>query len=94
MAIQAVVFDWAGTTIDYGSRAPIIAFQRAFAHFGIQVPEAVIRLDVGLDKAEHIAKLFAQPETWRAWLQAGNPGNRAEAIQSVYQQFQAEIRTC
>lgn len=92
MAIQAVVFDWAGTTIDYGSRAPIIAFQRAFAHFGINVPEAVIRADVGLDKAEHIAKLFAQPDTWAAWVHSGHNEERDVAIQEVYQQFQTEIR--
>ncbi|MCG5036595.1 hypothetical protein T1K45_02480 [Lactiplantibacillus plantarum] len=28
MTIKAVIFDWAGTTIDYGSRAPIVAFQK------------------------------------------------------------------
>lgn len=92
MAIQAVIFDWAGTTVDYGSRAPIIAFQRAFAHFGIEVPEAVIRADVGLDKATHIAKLFAQPQTWAAWLDSGHDAQRDVAIQEVYQQFQTEIK--
>ncbi|GBF95286.1 hypothetical protein Rsub_08317 [Raphidocelis subcapitata] len=28
--VQAVVFDWAGTTIDYGSRAPLMAFLEVF----------------------------------------------------------------
>ncbi|EPG3925851.1 phosphonoacetaldehyde hydrolase, partial [Acinetobacter baumannii] len=28
--IQAVVFDWAGTTVDFGSRAPILAFMALF----------------------------------------------------------------
>lgn len=54
--IQAVVFDWAGTTIDYGSQAPIIAFKQAFAHFDIHIPTAEIRQDVGLDKLTHIKK--------------------------------------
>ena len=30
--IQAVIFDWAGTTVDYGCFAPVQAFQEAFAH--------------------------------------------------------------
>lgn len=28
--VKAVVFDWAGTTIDYGSRAPLLAFLEVF----------------------------------------------------------------
>jgi hypothetical protein len=29
-AVKAAVFDWAGTTIDYGSRAPLLAFLDMF----------------------------------------------------------------
>lgn len=57
MTIKAVIFDWAGTTIDYGSRAPIVAFQKAFANVGIQISEAEIRQDMGLDKYTHIHKI-------------------------------------
>lgn len=35
--IQAVIFDWAGTTVDYGCFAPVQAFQEAFAHHGVPV---------------------------------------------------------
>ena len=28
--VRAVVFDWAGTTVDYGSRAPVAAFAEVF----------------------------------------------------------------
>lgn len=92
MTIQAVVFDWAGTTIDYGSRAPIIAFQRAFAHFGITVPEPVIRADVGLDKEQHIAKIFGEPMAWTVWQAAGYGHDRDAAVQAVYAQFKLEIQ--
>lgn len=33
--IEAVIFDWAGTTADYGSCAPVQAFIAAFEKFGI-----------------------------------------------------------
>lgn len=56
--IKAIVFDWAGTTVDYGSQAPIIAFQQAFASFGITVPTAEIRADLGLDKLDHVKRLW------------------------------------
>ena len=28
--IKAVIFDWAGTTVDFGSRAPMEAFVKLF----------------------------------------------------------------
>ena len=31
--IRAVVFDWAGTVVDYGSLAPMGVFVEAFAEF-------------------------------------------------------------
>ena len=33
--IEAVIFDWAGTTVDFGSFAPVQAFIKAFEEFGI-----------------------------------------------------------
>ena len=34
--IEAVIFDWAGTTVDYGCFAPVQAFVEVFKHFGIE----------------------------------------------------------
>ncbi len=34
--IEAVIFDWAGTTVDYSSFAPVQAFIKAFEKFGIK----------------------------------------------------------
>ena len=31
--IDGVIFDWAGTTVDYGSFAPVQAFVEVFKHF-------------------------------------------------------------
>ena len=39
--IEAVIFDWAGTTVDYGCFAPVQAFMESFAHFHIPVTIAV-----------------------------------------------------
>jgi len=67
MTIQAVIFDWAGTTIDYGSRAPIVAFQKAFENVGIKISEAEIRQDMGLDKYTHIHKIINLPAVQNDW---------------------------
>lgn len=36
--VQAVILDWAGTMVDYGSRAPVEAFIRLFAERGWKYP--------------------------------------------------------
>ena len=37
LGLKAVIFDWAGTIIDHGSRAPMGVFQRAFAAFDVEI---------------------------------------------------------
>jgi phosphonoacetaldehyde hydrolase len=67
--IKAVVFDWAGTTIDYGSLAPVEAFVRAFAEAGVELSPGEARSPMGLAKKEHTRALCAMPavrERWRA----------------------------
>ena len=35
--VRLVVFDWAGTTVDYGCQAPITAFVAGFKAMGVDV---------------------------------------------------------
>ncbi len=65
--VKAVVFDWAGTVVDHGSRAPMGAFQRAFAQFGVDISIADARGPMGMAKADHIRLVGrAVNATWRA----------------------------
>jgi len=52
--IKAVILDWAGTVVDHGSRAPMGAFVRAFAEFGVAISVADARGPMGMAKADHI----------------------------------------
>jgi phosphonoacetaldehyde hydrolase len=65
--IVAVVFDWAGTMIDFGCLAPIRALQAAFEAEGVAVTEAQARKDMGVAKRDHVAALMADPEVSVAW---------------------------
>jgi len=56
--ISAVIFDWAGTTVDYGSYAPIDAFIAAFNAFDIKAGIEEIRAHMGLPKRKHIEKIL------------------------------------
>ena len=52
--LVAVLFDWAGTMIDFGSRAPVIAMENVLAHANVPVDEVTIRRYMGMAKREHV----------------------------------------
>ncbi len=67
MKIQAVVLDWAGTVVDHGSRAPMGAFVRAFAQFGVNISIADARGPMGMAKWDHIRAVGHIPAVAEAW---------------------------
>ena len=64
---KAVVFDWAGTTIDFGSFAPMGVFVSAFERFGISATIEEARGPMGMPKRDHIAAMLALPSLARQW---------------------------
>jgi phosphonoacetaldehyde hydrolase len=65
--IKAVIFDWAGTVLDHGSRAPMGAFVEAFARFDVGISIADARGPMGMAKADHIRLVGrAINPAWRA----------------------------
>lgn len=65
--VAAVIFDWAGTVLDFGCIAPVGAFQGAFAEAGLPISEAEAREPMGAAKREHIERILAQPAARRRW---------------------------
>ena len=45
--VKAVVFDWAGTMIDFGCVAPVEALQHVFEGRGVRLSVAEARADMG-----------------------------------------------
>lgn len=67
--VRAVIFDWAGTMIDYGCLAPAMVFVAGFAARGVTISLDEARVPMGKYKRDHIAELLAMPaiaERWRA----------------------------
>lgn len=69
-AFDLVIFDWAGTVVDFGCRAPIAALVEAFARRGVALDEAAARADMGKAKADHVRALLRRPEVAEAWTTA------------------------
>jgi len=68
---EAVIFDWAGTMVDFGSFAPMGAFVEVFAEFGLQITVAQARGPMGMAKRDHIRTILEIEEV-------------AEKFRSVY----------
>ena len=85
--LRAVIFDWAGTTVDFGSRAPMGAFVEVFKRFGVAVTVAEARVPMGLPKRDHIAALIGDPDIAARWSAVhGAPPNEAD-IDAIHAQF-------
>lgn len=77
--IRAIILDWAGTTVDYGSRAPVEVMRELFAAHGCPLEEAEARGPMGLPKRDHIAQILALP---RVATQYQGPG-----LDDLYAEF-------
>lgn len=85
--LKAVVFDWAGTMVDFGSRAPMGAFVEAYKRLGVDITIAEARKPMGLPKRAHIAALMADAGIAARW-QAAHGHLPGEAdIDRVYDIF-------
>jgi phosphonoacetaldehyde hydrolase len=81
------VFDWAGTTVDFGSRAPVAAFLQTFAAHGVTVTVDEARGPMGLPKRDHLLAMLRLPDVAQRWRAAhGRDWNDAD-VTSMYHRF-------
>lgn len=85
--LKAVILDWAGTVVDYGSCAPAGVFVEVFARYGVPITMAQARAPMGSEKRAHIAAITAMPDVTEAWTRThGHPCTEAE-IDAMYADF-------
>src|ERR1700733_13176586 len=63
-----VIFDWAGTMVDFGCEAPVKALIEAFGAEGVVIDAASARRDWGKAKIDHVRALLLEPAVAAAWL--------------------------
>lgn len=85
--LRAVIFDWAGTVVDYGSRAPAAAFVELFRRRGLQVTEAEARGPMGTPKRDHISALLSLPRIAEEWTAAFGAPPAEPDIDALYTEF-------
>ena len=87
--VEAVIFDWAGTTVDCGSLAPVRAVTNLFATRGIQLSDAEVRRDMGLFKKDHIRRILQIPHVDAEWRKRTSSAASDEDVEALFADFTA-----
>lgn len=83
--IEAVIFDWAGTTVDYGCFAPVQAFVEAFKAYGIEPTMEEVRKPMGMLKIDHIRTMMSMERIGGLWKELHNRNWTEEDVHDIYQ---------
>lgn len=94
MPLTAIIFDWAGTTVDHGSRAPVATLQEVFEEADLPITVQEARLSMGIAKRDHIASILSLPRVSSAWerVHGSKPANAD--VDRLYARFVPKQLAC
>ena len=84
---QAVILDWAGTVVDFGSFAPTQIFVEAFAEFDVQVSIEEARGPMGMGKWDHIRTLCDIPAIGERYKEVFGRAPSDDDVTAIYNRF-------
>lgn len=88
---KVVVFDWAGTTVDYGCFAPVQAFVEVFKHFGIEPTMEEVREPMGMLKKDHIRTMLQMERITSLWEIKYRRKWTEEDVEDLYEIFEEKL---
>jgi len=91
MRITTIILDWAGTTVDFGSFAPVDAFMSAFAAFGVSPTADETRAPMGLAKRAHVAAMLSVERLAGQWAEKNGRAHTEADIDAVYEKFEPAL---
>lgn len=89
--MECVIFDWAGTTVDYGCFAPVQAFVEIFRHYGIEPAMEEVRKPMGLLKRDHIKAMLSMERIRKLWLELYQKEPSERDIDAMHRMFQDKL---
>ncbi|MEM8945823.1 MAG: phosphonoacetaldehyde hydrolase [Planctomycetota bacterium] len=84
--LRALILDWAGTVVDFGSCAPVAAVIEAFRSLEVPVSREQARAPMGKAKREHIRAMLSEQAVASQW-ESTHGGDIESAIDTVYERF-------
>lgn len=86
--IEAVIFDWAGTTVDYGCFAPLDVFIEIFKEKGIEVTEEEAREPMGMLKWDHVQAMLNMDRIKGLWRNKYGADPTTKDVDELYARFE------
>ncbi|MBI4012069.1 MAG: phosphonoacetaldehyde hydrolase [Candidatus Rokubacteria bacterium] len=85
--IEAVLLDWAGTTMDFGCMAPAVVFVEVFKRKQVPITMEEARTPMGAHKRVHIQRITELDAVRRRWAEAhGRPPDEAD-VDAMFKDF-------
>jgi phosphonoacetaldehyde hydrolase len=85
--VQAVLLDWAGTTMDYGCMAPAVVFMQVFRRKKVNITMEHAREPMGAHKKVHIRAISKIPAVAKMWQEAHGRACNEDDVEAMFQDF-------
>lgn len=85
--LQAVILDWAGTTMDFGCLAPAVVFRAVYKQFGVEITMEQAREPMGAHKRVHIAQIAAMEPVRAKWREVHGAYPGDDDVERMFQAF-------
>jgi phosphonoacetaldehyde hydrolase len=85
--IEAVLLDWAGTTMDFGCVAPAVVFVEVFARQGVPITIEEARVPMGAEKRDHIQRITELEPVRARWHAAHRRAPDDTDVSRMYAEF-------
>jgi phosphonoacetaldehyde hydrolase len=85
--LQAVILDWAGTTVDYGCCAPAVVFCDVFKDQGVAISIEEAREPMGMEKKAHIRAIANMPAVANRWRENHGRVATEDDVERMYREF-------
>lgn len=92
-SIEGIIFDWAGTTVDFGCFAPVNVFLKIFKEAGIEVTMQEARIPMGMLKRDHIKAMLKMPRINNMWQEKYGRAFNEEDVNALYSKFEPLLLT-
>lgn len=88
--VEGVIFDWAGTTVDFGCFAPVYVFLTIFKAAGVEVEVTMeeAREPMGMLKRDHIRAMLEMPRIKKMWAEKYGRCFNEQDIEDLYAKFE------
>lgn len=89
--VEGVIFDWAGTTVDFGCFAPVNVFISIFEEVSVEVTMEEARRPMGMLKIDHIRTMLEMPRVSALWQVKQRRAFTEEDVESLYAKFEPAL---